>query len=151
MTDDLSRMPDADDSARGATFDARGQYYRLWMWYVAQAGQAAIVQDYPRWLRSTKQLYIHARAFLSKEERERIEAQLVLARAAFARMLDSSREGEAYRLVFLKNQGELEDAVEAAQAGVYEGMRRANMLLPESVKDEGGLDWEKAFREADLG
>lgn len=150
MNEDITKMPVAEESSRGASFDARGQYYRLWMWYVAQTGAAAIEGDYSRWLRSVRQLYVHARSFLSDEERKAVEDSLSAAQKSFIGVVENDRPDAVYRMLANTNRQELEEKLLLAQSGIYDGMRRANMLIPEQSVDAGGLDIEKMFKEADL-
>lgn len=150
--EDVSIVPNLDDEANptAASFDARTQYYRLWMWYVAEAGKSAIMADHERWVRCVRQLYVHAYAFLNVKERDNIEKSLLVAEMALVDMNSNNRNDPVYRQLASNNRGELERKLYDAQALIYQGMKGHNMLLPQSSNDDQGLDFNKILKEGDM-
>jgi hypothetical protein len=139
-----------DEVESKASFDARSQYYRLWMWYVAQAGGAAISGDQSLVARCIRQLFVHTYAFMSSDERSRVEGFLSSAESLLAEASSIERVDSSHRSLAALKRSSAERCLFDAQVSIYESMRGHNMLLPQSSKEEGGLDFSKLLKEGDM-
>lgn len=135
---------------KGVVFDARNQYYRIWMWLVAQTKAAMISGDFERWRLSVVALFNHAQSFFTPEERKAIEERLVAARVAAEQLQGFNRRGSAFHEAFVVHRRACEAALNDAERLIYDAMKARNMLLPQSAGGGAGFDIEKVMREADL-
>lgn len=146
--DDITKLPDEDSSS--PIFDGRNQYYRIWMWCVAQAKDAAIRGEWDRWRRSIVSLYNHTQSFFTPEERKQIEDRVSKASTNLRFMRDYNRSNPAFRLAYYKHQDSFETNLNEAERLIYDAMRDKNMLLPRSAGDNGDFDIKSLLKESDL-
>jgi hypothetical protein len=132
------------------TFDARNQYYRIWMWLVAQTKEASVSGDWRRWLRCVVGLYTHAQSFFHEDERLVIEKLLEDGEDLLVVMQQSDRGGAAYSASWDYNRRKFEKCLNDAERKIYDGMKARNMLLPQSSQGDGSFDVNKLLDEADL-
>lgn len=132
------------------TFDARNQYYRIWMWLVAQTKEAAVTGDWVRWRRCVVGLYTHAQSFFLDAEKKVIEEHLAKSEVLLRSMAENDRGGFAYSSAYEYDRRELEKELNTAERLIYDAMKARNMLLPQSTQGDGSFDINKILDEADL-
>ena len=143
-------LPVVEDDQQVAVFDARNQYYKLWMWMLSQAKQASVMGDWVTWRRCLVSLYNHAQAFFSKDECEKILAELDASRVHYAAMTGNNRRSPEYQAAYAYHLELFENCLNRAERLIYDGMKRRNMLLPQSSGEAGEFSIDELLKQSDM-
>jgi hypothetical protein len=127
---------ETEDNHANPVFDARQQYYKLWLYCSGMVKQAAMAGDSSAWLRSLQLMFNHIYALLNDTEQKAIDKQLKEAVAAELVANTFNRRDPGFQRAHIKKVQDLTSLLIQIERDIYVAMNNHNMLLPRQVSDD---------------
>lgn len=123
------------EEVSGVVYDARLFYYKQWAQLSSALKVAMINGELLVWYRVSVSIYNTVRPFIDSAVCERVERNLVRARAEVVRYSNAG-PGVDGRLVKAQAFAEAEELLLGVERDLIEGMAEQNMLLPRSAGEQ---------------